>query len=83
MIHTRKKRLNKLPLRDHELEVRLPDLELRLTYQAFVELGLSSRVVAAKDIGLVGLVVRGIDAMQRKDLLMCQTRGRILTRATG
>ena len=70
-------------LHDHVLKERSPDLVLGLSDDATVVAGLSSVVVPTEDVGLVGFVVVGVDAVQGADLVPRQAGRRVLAGATG
>ena len=70
-------------LHDHVLEERSPDPVLGLSDDATVVAGLSSVVVPTEDVGLVGFVVVGVDAVQGADLVPRQAGRRVLAGATG
>ncbi len=65
----------------HVAEKRTSDLELSLSDQAVIVVGLSTWIVASENI-FIPLVVVRVYAVQRADLILSQTCRRVLSRTT-
>ena len=70
-------------LKNKVLEVIQPKLETRVADEAIEEPGLSAGIIRCEDVRLVRLVVRGVNAMEREDLISGQASGRVLARTAG
>ena len=70
-------------LQNHELEVADRNRERRAAYESVEEIVLATRVIPAKDVSLIRLIVGRVDVVQGEDLRRSETGRRVLVGSTG